>query len=319
MSSHARRHFTVLDKVSEHYLADRYRAEMSQGVACTPISLRLLAPRWCDQRAIVARLVDTAHALRQLRHPSIITSGGIVSVYGRPALITAPLSGAQLRRVFATAQQAGQVFPVSLVLSMAQAVASAMEHAHATLGLIHNSLSPSSIWLSLDGHLTLVHFEGAQSLAHRDYGDSLSFGTLSHMAPERILGGSPHPASDVYALGITLSTLLTGQPPDKLDMRRQRFEPKLQALLQRCAASLRSRAAPPQLHQALPDLLAQLLAYEPAERPSWDQLQDHLRTLSADLDTDSARAFCQQHCAPPPPLEVEPELLQPAWEDLPGG
>ena len=37
--------------------------------------------------------------------------------------------------------------------------------------------------------------------------------------------------------------------------------PKLQALLQRCAASLRSRAAPPQLHQALPDLLAQLLEH----------------------------------------------------------
>ena len=184
--SKQRRHFTILHKVAEHHLADRYRAEMFDGTARVPVSLRLLKQPWCTERAIIARLVDTAQALSHLRHPGIIAAGDIISLHGRPALITAPLSGASLRHVLAVSEQAGDTIPLALVISAARDVALAMEYAHDTLRMIHNDLSPGNLWLDTSGHLTLVHFEGAQSSLHRDYGDNVSFGTLSHMCPQRI-------------------------------------------------------------------------------------------------------------------------------------
>ncbi|HEY9839215.1 MAG: serine/threonine protein kinase [Candidatus Sericytochromatia bacterium] len=90
--------------------------------------------------------------------------------------------------------------------------------------IIHRDIKPSNLILSPPAELYLIDF-GAVTLKLKPEGGSTVAGTFGYMAPEQ-LSGRALPASDLYALGVTLIQLLSGRAPGELPSERLwlRFE-----------------------------------------------------------------------------------------------
>ena len=94
------------------------------------------------------------------------------------------------------------------------AVARALEAAH-NHGIIHRDVKPANILIDKSGDVKVADFGFAKSDQDTDDLTETGFvmGTVAYVAPERLKGRRADPRSDVYALGVILYELLTGQLP----------------------------------------------------------------------------------------------------------
>src|SRR5262249_2805754 len=174
------------------------------------VALKLLEGGQAARPAAVERFRREVQLLARLDHPHIVPaydagepSGQLYSALKLlengslrlrlPALVRAPLRAA------------------GLLVTLAEAV----QHAHER-GVIHCDLKPSNILFDGAGEPYVCDFCAAWSLeVGPDYSDKEGlFGTPAYMAPEQTSArGLPGPATDVYALGVILYEMLTGQLP----------------------------------------------------------------------------------------------------------
>ena len=149
-----------------------------------------------------------ANLMAQLSaHPSILTvhQAG-VSSDGRPYLVM-ELCSAALNQEY-------RARPLSVpdVLRMGVKIASAVETAH-RLGVLHRDIKPSNILMSAYGHPVLSDFGIAATIGDLESVDAVGL-SIPWSAPEVILDETPGTvASEVWAIGATLYSLLAGRSP----------------------------------------------------------------------------------------------------------
>src|SRR4029079_2679943 len=111
-------------------------------------------------------------------------------------------------------------FPAGEVLEILEPVCSALQAAH-DLGIVHRDLKASNIFIANVGGqrvIKLLDF-GIAKLLHPDAGEGgltvvgTRLGTSYTMAPEQIRGDGVDARTDIYALGVVLYHLVTGQSP----------------------------------------------------------------------------------------------------------
>lgn len=101
------------------------------------------------------------------------------------------------------------------VLDIVAQIAAAMAEAHAA-GMVHGDLKPSNLMLEADGTVRILDFglaRLADPLATQSLTPTAPLGTIAYMAPERLSGSPLQASSDIYALGVLLYELTTGERP----------------------------------------------------------------------------------------------------------
>lgn len=129
--------------------------------------------------------------------------------------------------------------------------------------ILHNDIKGNNILLCPQGRTyqpVLIDF-GLASKEEEDRDRALLAGTITHIAPERILSNPPSPASDLYSLGVTLYEVLTGRLPflgqdSEILEQHLHHEPKDPRTIQ------------PQISPFLAELVIQLLQKDPQKRPA---------------------------------------------------
>jgi serine/threonine-protein kinase len=178
------------------------------------VAIKVLHRALAEDAAIVRRFLREARAASQLAHKNVleVTDYGMLPD-GRPFMVMERLSGEALDKRL----ERDGALPTRAALLVAREIAVALEVAHAA-GVLHNDLKPANVVL-LEGstdeapRLKLVDFGAASLAADGPEGDDLTIGTPHYMAPERVIGRPPDARSDVYALGVVLYEMLTGQVP----------------------------------------------------------------------------------------------------------
>ena len=199
------------------------------------------------------RFTDEARRAAALSHPNVVAVFDEGEDGPDAFMVMEYVRGRTLRDVV---EERGALAPVEAGRIVAQ-VADALDAAHAA-GVIHCDVKPANVILDERGLAKLTDFGVAR--AARGPVEHELIATPRYIAPERIEGKAPTPASDVYGLGLVAYELIAGRPPfqgvETEDLLRERLD-----------------GPPPSLRAAVagisPDLdlvIAKALARDPAKR-----------------------------------------------------
>ena len=191
------------------WLAERHDGRFERQVAIKFLHFALASHRLAE------RFKREGKILGQLAHPHIaelIDAG--VSPNGEPYLVLEYVQGKQIDE-YCDEHMLGLDSRIRLFLDVLAAVA----HAHANL-VVHRDIKPPNVLISNDGKVKLLDFGVSKLLGDtgKDGSATLTLEsgaglTPQFAAPEQITGGAITTATDVYALGVLLFLLLTGQHP----------------------------------------------------------------------------------------------------------
>jgi serine/threonine protein kinase len=208
-----------------------------------------------------------AHAM--LHHQAIPAVFDLLEKNGALYLVTEFVDGADLAKVM----QKGGALPPECAALVGAVVADALHHVH-TRQLLHRDIKPSNIMLTKDGEVKLMDFGIAKDASVTDLTqEGLLVGSPSYMAPEVLTGSKAGPASDLWALGVTLYELLAGEKPFK-----GKEHPELFANIAK-GRFVPLRKKVPGIPKVLSSAVERCLATKPEKR--WRNAGDVARALSA--------------------------------------
>jgi serine/threonine protein kinase len=162
--------------------------------------------------SFVERFEREGRAMAQLDHPGILKVYDFGQREGRCYLLTEFVDGIDLRQLMAM----GALQPAE-ALRLVPPICEALQYAH-DHGIVHRDVKPENVLIDVDGHVKLADFGLARLQGLAEAGpqltrDSQVMGTPRYMAPEQWRGAAVDHRADIFALGVVLYELLTGQVP----------------------------------------------------------------------------------------------------------
>lgn len=181
--------------------------KLQRPVALKTIRFNVKDSRRKDREQEASRLLREAVANARINHPNIVTVFD-VGDEGKAAFIAMELvEGTNLEAHLAAHGTISYRRLVPLAAAVARALAAAHEH-----GIIHRDVKPGNVLLGRDGSVKVTDFGISEFLSRANDSGSI-FGTPGYLAPESLTGDLTTPASDLFALGVTLYECLTGRHP----------------------------------------------------------------------------------------------------------
>jgi len=221
------------------------------------VAIKALRTGLTQHPEILERFRKEAVALAKLNHPNIATLYSFVSHGEGYYMVMEFAPGETLDRII-TKHKGG--LPWKQALSLIRQALQAIQHAHHQ-GIIHRDIKPPNMMLSDRGILKVLDFGIARVLdATRFTRPGLVVGTPKYMAPEQIIGRQVDARSDIYALGIVLYEMVTGQVPFRASSEYE----FMRAQLERPPTPLREFV--PLVPKAIEQVAMRALAKRPEER-----------------------------------------------------
>ncbi|MFD0024990.1 serine/threonine-protein kinase [Streptomyces sp. NPDC058382] len=206
-----------------------------------------------DRVVLHARTQKEARAAARITHPGVVTVHDVIEYDNRPWIVMQYVDGPSLADA---AKESGVVEPREAA-RIGLHVLGALRAAHSA-GVLHRDVKPGNVLLARDGQVLLTDFgiaaiEGDSTITRT--GELV--GSIDYLAPERVRGGDPGPASDLWSLGATLYTAVEGSSP----FRRTSPISTMQAVVA-------EEPQPPVRAGALAPVITALLRKDPVDRPS---------------------------------------------------
>ena len=177
------------------------------------VALKVLHPEISADVAFAERFGREARALARLSHPHIVTVHDFGQVEGLSYIVMEFVAGVNLRQ-----RLHGHRLPLNEVLTIMAQLCDALQYAHEE-GIVHRDIKPENILFDKQGRVRIADFGLAKLTARTtaDYtltGAGQVMGTWNYMAPEQLDNpqGVDHRA-DIFALGVVLYEMLTGDVP----------------------------------------------------------------------------------------------------------
>ena len=184
------------------------------------VAIKLLPESFVSDPERVARFDREAKTLASLNHPNIAAIYGLEEGAGRTAIIMELVEGEDL-----SDRVARGAIPVTDALDIARQLAEGLEEAHSR-GVVHRDLKPANIKLTPDGQVKILDFGLARAFSGEAVDEEplsnsptitamtqqgVILGTAAYMSPEQSRGKPVDKRSDMWAFGVILYEMLTGQ------------------------------------------------------------------------------------------------------------
>ncbi len=269
--------FRIVSPLGEGGMAAVYKAY--QPGTDRYVALKVLPSFYAADPQYVERFTREAHLIAGLEHPHILPIYDFGKAAGYTYLAMRLVEGGTLTQLM----QRGAV-PLAAQRQILVEVGDALDYAHAH-GVIHRDIKPGNILLDGHGHCLLADFGLAKVVVGTAHltGSGALMGTPAYMSPEQCLGEAIDARSDVYALGVVLFEMATGQAPYSA-------ETPVGVILKHVHDPLpQPRALNPALPEAVERVLLKALAKNRDDRyPSAGELARAFRAATAHLQRTAA-------------------------------
>ncbi len=235
--------YLVLERLGRGGMGSVYRAEDERGAPC---ALKMLDLALAEDPTASRRFEREIELLSELEHPRIVRALSGLRREGERLFYAMELvDGEDLGRRL---RSSGAV-PLDEALALVDDVLAGLEAAHEA-GVLHRDVKPANIFVGADGRAKLgdfglAHVAGLTRLTRA----ASVIGTPEYMAPEQAEGEAPSEATDVYAVGVVLFELLSGELPFRADaplavlrMQVERDPPELPRSVPKAVRAIVTRA-----------------------------------------------------------------------------
>jgi Tol biopolymer transport system component len=223
------------------------------------VAVKVLPASFARDPDRLLRFEQEALATSALNHPNILTVYDIGDHEGAPYMVAELLEGEELSELI----KQGPIAPRKAI-DYARQIAEGLAAAHAK-GVVHRDLKPENLFVTNDGRVKILDF-GLAKLRTHQFGDidkdaptqkritdpGVIMGTIGYMSPEQVRGQDTDHRSDIFAFGVILYEMLTGQrafrgdsaievmnailkeEPQEFSETKEQISPQLGMIVRRC-------------------------------------------------------------------------------------
>jgi eukaryotic-like serine/threonine-protein kinase len=285
--------YQIVARIASGGMGEVYRAH--DPVLDREVAIKILHTKLADDAGFIDRFRREARSAGMLSHPNIVAVHDWGETAGTYFMVMEFVRGPNLRTLL---MRDGVVQPAQAA-EVVSGVLAALEHAHEQ-GIVHRDIKPENVMVTRRGVVKVADFGLARAFADARISQAPGTvtGTVQYLAPEQIEGERADPRTDLYATGIVLFELLTGEIP---------FTGETSVAI--AYKHLRDRVPPPsRLNPMLPPALDRVVAG--ATDRDRDRRTPDAGTMRAELDRASAEL-------PPAPSLTDLASSVAAVDDVP--
>ena len=204
--------YRVITMIGRGGMGEVYRA--SDLKLKQPVALKFLPEAVAAKPGLLDRFHGEVRIARQVSHPNVCRVYDIGEAEGSAFISMEYVDGEDLGGLL---RRIGRL-PHDKAVEIARKLCAGLAAAHAK-GVLHRDLKPANIMIDGRGQVLIMDF-GLAALADQVAGAEVRNGTPAYMAPEQLAGKEVSERSDIYALGLVLYEVFTGQRAFKTTDRR---------------------------------------------------------------------------------------------------
>jgi serine/threonine protein kinase len=212
--------YLLLERVNVGGMAEVFKAK-AFGVEGFErlVAVKRILPSIAEDVEFITMFIDEAKIAVQLTHANIAQIFDLGRVSDSYFIAMEFVHGKDLRAIFDRARKRGEPLPVPMACYVIMKVCEGLDYAHnkkdsagRDLHLVHRDVSPQNILISYDGEVKIIDFGIAKAAGKAGKTQAgILKGKFGYMSPEQVRGLPLDRRSDVFAVGICLYELLTGE------------------------------------------------------------------------------------------------------------
>jgi len=200
-------------------MAELYLARTAGAASTDPLLvIKRMLPDLANDPTFVEMFLAEARITAQLVHPNIVSVVDINEQPGNYFYAMEYVRGSDLLVLVRALARQHRTVPLECAVAIGIGVCAALEHAHAltdrhnrALNIVHRDVSLGNILVGYDGSVKLVDFGVVRHGGRAATEPGILKGKLGYMSPEQALGAPIDRRSDLFALGIVLYEITTGE------------------------------------------------------------------------------------------------------------
>ena len=251
------------------------------------VAVKVMHGHLADDSQFKQRFIQEARSAARLAHPNVVNVFDQGQDSESAYLVMEYLPGITLRDLL---EEYGSLTPQQTI-DISEAVLAGLAAAHKA-GIIHRDLKPENVLLADDGRIKIGDFGLARAASANTATGAQLLGTIAYLSPELVTRGVADTRSDIYAVGIMMYEMLTGEQPFTGEQPMQIAYRHANEPVP--APSSRS----PKVPRELDELVLWATAKDPDQRPAdakvlLEQVRDTEAVLDLPATTGPTRAFTQ--------------------------
>ncbi|MBZ4486656.1 Stk1 family PASTA domain-containing Ser/Thr kinase [Microbacterium sp. cx-55] len=237
------------------------------------VALKVMHGHLSDDTVFQSRFIQEARAAARLADPHVVNVFDQGQDHDMAYMVMEYLPGITLRDLMKEHRR----LSIPQTITIMDAILSGLAAAHRA-GIVHRDVKPENVLLAEDGRIKIGDFGLARATTANTASGQMLLGTIAYLAPELVTRGSADARSDIYALGIMLYEMLTGEQPYK-------GEQPMQIAYQHATDSVpRPSAKNPGVPEQLDELVLWATERSPDARPvDADEMLRRLRDIEREL------------------------------------
>lgn len=183
------------------------------------LAIKKILPTMAEDEEFIRMFIDEARISAQLSHANVVHINELGLNDGTYYIAMEYVSGRDLRTLQERYRRRKEIMPIAQAAFIASKVCEGLDYAHRKkdahgqdLGIIHRDVSPQNILISYEGEVKIIDF-GIAKAANRSQKTQAGIlkGKFGYMSPEQVRGLPIDRRSDIFAVGVMLYEMLTGE------------------------------------------------------------------------------------------------------------